>query len=412
MKLKHLHYGWVIVIIAIFILAAHGFIIYTFGIFLRPLTMEFNWDRGALAGASSMYILINGFLAIFGGRLSDKYGPRPLLIISGLFQGIGLLLMSQVNSLWQVYLIWGVLFGVAGGGCVIPIMSTIPRWFAKRRGIAVGITYTGLGLGGMVSPPLAQWLIDSRGWQEAYIILGLISFIIIIPLTQFMKHSPQRIGLRPYGEEGTIENKQSVASTAGGLSFTQAIKTGRFWLFGSILFCTFFAVMVIIIHIVPYVVDIGISAIVAASILSLIPAMSVIGRVSMGFISDKIGARRALTACLVTLTLGLIWLLFIKEIWMFYVFAVVFGAAYGGAGSLQPLVSAELFGLSSLGIIFGSVHFWGTTGGALGAPLAGSIFDVTGSYSLALLICVILGVLAIILSSILLRLRVGVAVTK
>ncbi len=412
MNLKHLHYGWVMVVTGVFSLMAYASVIYTFGIFLRPLTMEFNWERGALSGALSMFLLIGGLLGILGGRLSDKYGPRPLVTTTGLTAGIGFLLMSQVSSLWQVYIIWGILMGVAFSCCSVPVISTIPRWFQRKRGIAVGITVTGFGLGGMISPPLAQWLISSYGWQQAYIILGLITFIIIIPLAQFMKHSPQRIGLKPYGENGTIEDKQSPASVAEGLSFTQAIKTGHFWIFGSILFCFLFSEQVIVVHIAPHTVDIGISAIIAASILSIVAGTSVIGRVSMGFISDRIGLRRALVACVVVLTLALIWLLFAQEIWMFYVFAVVFGVADGSIVPLQNLIAAELFGLSSLGIILATLMFCGTTGGAVGALLAGSIFDVTGSYSLAFLICVIMGALAIILSLILLRAKQGVAVTK
>jgi len=403
MKLKNLHYSWVMVVVAACVLAAFVTMFYTFGIFLIPLTAEFNWDRGALSGAISMLTLIFGFLGIFSGRLSDKYGPRLLATIGGLFIGIGFLLMSQVSSLWQVYLIWGVLFGVGGGCCYVPVTSTIPRWFAKRRGVAVGITVTGIGLGGMISPTLAQWLISSYGWRQACIILGLITSIIIISLVQFMKHSPQRVGLKPYGEDGTIEDKQPSASIVGGLSFKQVIKASRFWFFGLILFCFIFAVQVIIVHIAPYAVDIGISAIVAASMVSILAGASAIGRFSIGFISDRIGARRALTACVTTFTLALIWLLFAKEVWMLYVFAVVFGVAYGGIVPLQPLVAADLFGLSSLGTIFGAVHFLGTIGGALGAPLAGTIFDVTGSYNLAFLICVIIGALAIILSLILLK---------
>jgi len=402
MKLKHLHYGWVMVVMAVFSLIAYAAIVFTFGIFLRPLTMEFNWDRGALSGALSMFSLISGFLGIFSGRLSDKYGPRPLATIGGLLIGIGFLLISQVGSLWQVYLIWGVLFGVGGGCCLVPITSTIPRWFAKRGGVAVGITITGIGLGGMISPTLAQWLISSYGWRQACIILGLITSIIIIPLAQFMKHSPQRVGLKPYGEVGTIEDKQPSASAAG-LSFNQAIKTSQFWLLGLILFCFLLCQQIIMAHIAPYAVDIGISAIVAASILSIIAGSSIIGRLSIGFICDRIGARSALAACVAALALALIWLLFAKEVWMFYVFAVIFGIAYGGKASLVTLVPAELFSLRSLGMILATLIFCGATGGALGPPLAGVIFDVTGGYSLALLICVIIGALAIILSLILLK---------
>ncbi|MFC2017110.1 MFS transporter [Chloroflexota bacterium] len=403
MKLKHVHYGWVTVVIAACVLVVLATFFYTFGIFLLPLTMEFNWDRGALSAAFSMFLLISGFLGIFGGRLSDKYGPRPVVTISGLFIGMGLLLMSQVSSLWQVYIILGLIMAIGMGSCFVPITSTIPRWFARKRGIAMGITVAGAGLGGMILPTLAQWLISSYGWQQAYVTLGLVAFIIIIPLAQFMKHSPQRMGLRPYGENGIIENKQPSASIVGGFSFKQAIKTGRFWLFDLILFCFMFAVMIIMVHIVPHAVDIGISAMTAAGILSIINGSSVIGRFFIGFIADRIGARPALAACLVALTLALIWLLFAQEIRILYVFAVVFGFAYGSIISLQPLISAELFGLGSLGIIAGSVMFCGTTGGAVGPVVAGFIFDVTGSYRLALLISVVTGALAIMLSLILLK---------
>ncbi|MFC2017668.1 MFS transporter, partial [Chloroflexota bacterium] len=379
MKLKHLHYGWVTVAIAACILGAFATAIYTFGIFLLPLTIEFNWDRGALSGTFSVYLLIGGFLAIFGGRLSDRYGPRLLLTIAGLLIGVGFLLMSQVSSLWQVYIIWGLIMSVGHGNCFVPITSTIPRWFARKRGTAMGITVAGAGLGGMISPPLAQWFISSYGWQQAYVILGLITFIIIISLAQFMKHSPQRVGLRPYGEDETIEDKQSPVSSTEGLSFKQAIKTGRFWLFGLILFCFMLCLQVTRVHFVPYAVDIGISAIIAASILSIINGTSLFGRLSMGFIADRRGARPVLAACLVTLTLALVWLLLGQGIWVFYVFAVVFGVAYGGIISVQWLVPAELFGLGSLGMILGSLNFFSNIGGALGPLLAGSIFDITGS---------------------------------
>jgi len=273
--------------------------------------------------------------------------------------------------------------------------------------MAVGITVTGFGLGGMISAPLAQWLISSYGWQQAFIILGAITFIIIISLAQFLKHSPQRMGIRPYEGNVTIDDKQSVASTGEGFSFNQAIKTCRFWLFAAILFCFFFILQVIVVHIVPYAVDIGISAIVAASILSAIAGGSLIGRNLTGLISDRVGNRLVFTVCLVALTLALIWLLFAKETWMLYVFAVVFGFAYGGLIPLDTLVPAEIFGFSSLGLIFGGLALFSTIGEAIGPLLAGSIFDITGSYSLALLICIIIGALAIILSLILLRLRLG-----
>jgi len=394
------------VLIAACVLAITAIRFYAFGIFLVPLTTEFDWDRGALSAAPSMSWLIAGFLSILTGRLSDRYGPQILVTTSGLLTGIALLLMSQVSSLWQVYLIWGLLMGIGGACCYIPIISTIPRWFAQRRGTAIGITYTGFGLGAIISPPLTQWLISYYGWQQAFIVLGLITFIIFIPLAQFMKHSPQRMGLLPYGESETIEDKQAPALAAGEFSLKEAIKTGRFWLFSSILLCFFFCMQVITVHIAPYAIDIRIPAIVAASTLSIIGGSSIIGRLSIGPISDRIGSRKVLSACLTLATLALIWLLFAKGIWGFYIFAVLFGLAYGGVVPLETLITGELFGVGSLGIILASLELFPALGSASGAPLAGSIFDVTGSYRLAFLICVVLCMLAIILSLILLRSKV------
>ncbi len=403
MKLKNLHYGWIVVVIAIIVLAAHAPAISSFGIFLRPLTLEFNWDRGTLSGALSVSLLLLGVLGIFCGRLSDKYGPRILVTIGGLTIGIGFLLMSQINSLWQVYLIWGLFMGIGNACCYVPIASTIPRWFKKRRGLALGTCVAGIGIGGIISAPLTQWLISSYGWQQAFIILGSIIIVIIVPLAQFMKHSPQRIGLKPYGEDNTIEDKQSLALATDGILLKQAIKTRSFWLFGLVLFCCFFILHAITVHIVPHAIDIGISEMVAASILSVYAITSVIGRSLIGFVCDKIGARLALIACLVTITLSLTCVLFATEIWTFYLFAILFGVASGGIIPIESLVTAKFFGLSSLGIILGSLMLIDSIGGAIGPLFAGRVFDITGSYSLSFIVCIILVVLSIIVSFILLK---------
>jgi MFS family permease len=291
--------------------------------------------------------------------------------------------------------------GIGSSFCLVPILSTIPRWFIKSRGIAVGITLAGLGLGGIITPLLAQWLISSYSWRYAFIILGLTNLIIVIPLAQFMRHSPQRVGLKPYGGNEIIEDKQHLSSTMEGISFSQAIRTSRFWLLGLIRTGLYFCLGTYVIHIVPHADDIGIPTIIAASILSIAAGVSIMGRLTTGFISDKVGSRLALTACLVVMTLALIWLLFAKEIWMFYAFAVIFGITYGGIIAVFPVVTAELSGLESLGVILGATIFLGTIGEAVGALVGGSIFDITGSYWLAFLICVVICALAVMLSLVL-----------
>lgn len=402
MKFRYIYYGWIITFTSAAILGIQAIPGNTFGVFLVPLTMQFAWGRGALSGASSVASILSGFLGVLIGRLSDKYGPRALVALSGLLVGIGLLLMSWISSLWQVYLIWGFFVGIGGSCCFTPIVSTIPRWFKEKKGMALGIVAAGGGLGGVIFPLLAQWLISSSdGWRQPFLLLGLIVFIVI-PLAYFLKQSPEKMGVKGYGENGTISHKQSVTS-ASGFSLKQAIKASRFWVFVPIHVCFLFSMGVIFVHIVPYAVDMGTLPMAAASILSIVAGSGVIGTLSMGFISDKIGGKIAFSACLVVATLALIWLLFARETWMFYLFAVVFGLASGGTSPLVTVVAVELFGLKSLGVILGSIMLIATIGGSLGAPLAGIIFDKTESYGLAFSICVILSAIAIIFSLILLR---------
>ena len=406
MKLKRLHYGWVIVVISIGVLAGQALSFGSFGVFFKHLTTEFNWDRGALSAAFSIMILVTGGLALVAGRLTDRYGPRPIVTIGGLSAGIAFLLMSQISSLWQVYLIWGILMGISFCFCLLSIMAIIPKWFIKRRGIAMGVTMAGSGIGGIISPLLAQWLISAYGWRHAFIILGLITIIIITPIAQFIKHSPQRVGLKPYGGDEIaeiIEDKPSPGSATEGLSFRQAIRTSRFWLFALILAGFFFCFSSMMVHIVPHATDIGIPEVIAASILSIIAGISIFARLAIGFISDRLGGTLALSICVSLGTLTLICLLFAQEIWMFYLFAVLHGFSFGSIATLVPIVPAELFGLKSLGVIMGGIILLATIGEAIGAPLTGSIFDITGSYRLAFLICTGISTATVILSLVLLR---------
>jgi len=402
MKLHRLHYSWVIVILAVSAMVVHAVINSTFGIFLRPLTVEFGWDRGALAAAASIRSLVGGSFGILAGRLCDKYGPRPLIMASGILAGAAFLLMSRISSLWQIYLIWGLLVGIAFSSVTIPIMSTVPRWFVTNRGKAQGFTWAGGSMGHAIWPTFTQWIISSYGWRQAYITVGFIYLLIMPLIAYFMKHSPQRIGLRPYGEK-EITDAQPPPSAREGLSFKQAIRTGSFWNFGLTLFFSSFCVQVIFVHVVSHAIDIGIPAMIAASILSIIAIIASIGRFSVGFLSDKVGPRMVFTSGLSMLTLAIVLLLFAKEVWMFYMFAAFFGIAWGYFGPTLALVTAELFGLKYLGTIIATILFLGTMGGAIGAPLAGRIFDITGSYSLAFKILAMLGVLAVALSLILLR---------
>lgn len=333
--------------------------------------------------APSIAYVVSGFLAMGTGRLSDKYGPRILVSVGGLMMGAGFVLMSQVSHLRDTYVFWGLFMGLAFGCFISPLISTIPRWFVQKRGMAVSIQTTGFGIGAVVSPLLAQMLISSRGWREAFVILGVISWAIIIPLAQLIRKSPADTGQRPYGDPGNAENPADELADEG-LSLGQAVRSSQFWVTVAIWFLWFFCLQAIAIHIVPHATRSGIPQIAAASILSLIAGLSIVSRASMGALSDKLGARKALVLCLVVATLALVWLIFAREIRAFYVFAIAFGLAYGGIIPLATLVPSELFGTRSLGVIIGALMLYSTIGGAGGSPFAGYVFDVTGSYQAAL----------------------------
>jgi len=402
MFLKHNHYAWVIALSCAGILFAFSLAIYTFGVFLRPLSLEFGWGRGALSLAPAIAAVVGGTLSVVTGKLSDRYGPRILITLGGIMLGTGFLLMAQVRSLSHVYLLWGICIGLSFGCLVIPIMSTIPGWFARRKGLAVGIATVGFGTGALVMPLLAQTLISAYGWRTSFLILGIIAWAIIIPLSQLVRHAPAQM---ERSSEGQCENvvDRTVKYSDKGLSLGQAMRTFPFWVYGMSHLLWAVCSQAIVVHIVPLAIDSGISDISAAGILSFMVGISLFGRVSVGLVSDKLGSRRALSLCLLAVMLALWWLLFAHEIWAFFLWAILFGLADGGKVTSETLVPLDLFGTKSLGVILGVLMFCGTIGGAIGPPLAGYIFDITGSYDLALLTLAAVGTIAAILGLVLLR---------
>lgn len=347
--------------------------------------------------------MLTGILAVISGRLTDKYGPRFFTIAAGVLLGAGFMLMSRVSAIWQTYLIWGLLIG-AGLGCSgNSTVSSIARWFVKKRGLAVSVTIAGFNFGAVIGPIIIQWLISSYGWQKAFFITGLVPIIVNIPLALLLKRDPHQMGIKAYGEDGEGEVKKQSDTAAQELSFASIFKSRVFWTFGLLQFAFGFCMQIIVVHIAPHANDMGIPALIAASILSISAAGRVVGNLTTGFLSERLGGRRVLTGCLALMTLSLVWLIFAGNTAGFFIFAMMFGAASGGVNPLLMLVPAELFGLRNLGIISGALQLFGTTGGALGSPLAGYIFDISGKYQTAFGISVLIGITAITLSVMLQR---------
>lgn len=266
-----------------------------------------------------------------------------------------------------------------------------------------GIVVSGIGFGILIIPPLASQLISTYDWRSSYLIIGIIALVLILLAAQFLRQNPGQIGQLPYGENEV--KQESSVSEGRGVHFQEAVRTKQFWIVCTIYFCFGFGLHTIMVHIVPHATDLGISAANAANILAMIGGAGIVGSITMGSASDRIGIKPSLIFTLILMLAALLWLQLAKELWMLYLFGIAFGLACRSIIALQSLVTAELFGLSSLGILVGSVAFIYTIGAALGPALSGHIFDITGSYSLAFLADAILVAIALILALLLRPLR-------
>lgn len=256
-----------------------------------------------------------------------------------------------------------------------------------------GIVSAGTGIGLTIMPPIASWLIISYGWRTSFIAIGIIPLVLIILAAQFLKRNPQSIGQLPDGE---IEIKQEGSNLeARGLSLREAIHTRQFWMLWVTFFCLGFPTSGILVHIVIHATGLGIPALIAASILTVIGVVSTLGRVIMGSAGDRIGNRSALIISLILVSIALLWLLVGKEVWMLYLFAAIFGLAHSAIVLMSPMV-AELFGLISHGVLTGIIATGLTIGGAIGPVLVGHIFDITGSYQLGFLTCAAASIIGLI----------------
>jgi len=262
-----------------------------------------------------------------------------------------------------------------------------------------GIAVSGIGVGTMIIPPIASWLITTYDWRTSYTIVGIIASVLVVSAAQFLRRDPSQVGQVPYGEEEV--KAESLDTKDGGFSLREALRTSQFWLLCAMWSSFSFFLQVIMVHIVPHATDLGISAISAANVLAIIGGASIAGKIIAGGAGDRIGNKTVILICFVLLSVILFWLRLAEVVWMLYLFAAVFGFAYGGVITLQSPVIAELFGLSSHGVIFGVIFFVGTIGGAIGPILSGHIFDITSSYQLAFLICGAVAIMAIILTSLL-----------
>jgi len=306
-----LFYGYAIVIIGVVMMVVSWGSYYSFGVFFNPLLDEFHWTRAMTAGAFSLAAIVQGAAGIAAGGLNDRYGPRVLMAVSGILLGISYICMSQVTEIWQLYIFYGLFNGIGMAGPVNTIIPTVAHWFTKRRGVMAGIVMAGIGLGAVIVPFLANYLITITRWQTAYLYVGITIMVIILVLSRFLFKDPAVKGQLALGAGESV--KSAVATNPVSLSFSQAAKTIQFWLVAGMMVCYGYVLFTIMVHIVPHARDMLITADRAALIITTIGISSIIGKIVMGYVTDSIGARKAFLISFIMMGAALFSLLALTE---------------------------------------------------------------------------------------------------
>ena len=383
-------YGWWIVVAAAvgLFMSSSPIVTYTFGVFLIQLSGEFDWTRGQISLAFSLSMLAFAVAQPFVGRILDRFGARRVIVPAVLVFGASFaslsLLTSQLTHFYAVFLVMGA---VGGGTTSIAYFGVLSRWFVKRRGIALGLALAGNGLSAFMMPPLAQFLVDSVGWRQAYLALGLMTVVVSIPIVALLlRDSPEAMGLEPDGHPPTDSQSKSPpeepSSPMGGMrgmSGREALRTSTFWVIVIPFLLMSTALVGCMTHLVPMLTDRGVAIQTAAFATSVMGGATMIGRITIGYLLDRFFAPR------VAMTFFAVALFGIFLLWSEATGALAFLGAFvigfaASADTTLPYLVTKFFGLKTFGEIYGLVVACNVMGWMAGPVILGFAFDWMGSY--------------------------------
>jgi MFS family permease len=389
-------WGWYVVFSSFVILTLIYGARYSFGVFVKPMFVEYDWPMTIISLAASINLLTYATAGIFAGWLLDRLAPKWITTVSILVATGGFVASGFVTTPLGLYLSYGVLVGVGSAGCGhVACTAAIGKWFVKKRGIAVGISAMGIGVGTLIMAPLAGYIVKNFGWRAGFwCISGLICVVGITVSQIFMgKDNPQHYGLQPDGESAPPDH--SIPGPDGEVfekpSIKHVLADHRFWL---LVICNMFAVMTVMmtfVHQVPYATNSGIDKIKAAAGIGLIGIMGSFGRFFFGWLSDRIkDAKYSAALGFLLMAAGMFLLWRADNVVTLYGFALVYGFGYGSLAPVTPYLICDRFGGQILGIAYGLLNFFSAgVGGALGPLIGGLIFDHTGSYRAGWIICIV-----------------------
>ena len=403
-------YGWVVVAVA-FVTMALGVNARTaFSLFFPPILDEFGWERGVIAGAFSFGFLVSAVLSPALGRLMDRRGPRVVMEMGVGLVAAGLLLAPLIHRPWHLYATLGVLVG--GGSVCLAYTGQalyLPNWFVRRRGLAMSVAFSGVGVGSIILLPWLQSVIGRAGWRSACWTMGLLVLGLLAPLNLLVRHRPEDLGLEPDGDRSArgspaaarTTNVVDAAWAAVDWTLGRALRTSRFWWIALGYGTGLFAWYAVQVHQTTYLVEIGFSPGYAAWALGFVSLAGIPGQIALGHLSDRIGREWVWTVGCLGFALCYAALLVLSHaptpaLLAFMVAAQ--GVLGYGLTSVIGAIGAEIFQGPHYGTIFGTLMLTAIGGGAAGPWVTGALYDATGSYTLAFWIaigCSVLSAVAI-----------------
>ena len=386
---RRLFYGWVVVGASATIVCIGMGALFSLGVFLKPMSDSMGWSRGAISSVALLNWMAMGLGSFFWGALSDRIGTRGVALAGGLLLGLGLVLSSQVQALWQLYVTFGFMVGFAVGAFYAPLTSTATKWFTARRGLAVALVSSGIGVGILAVAPLARALTSMWDWRFALLVIGDLSWLVIVPVALVIREQPGDVGAGPIGGEPRAGREYSTR---------EVLASPRFWAIALTHFACCAAHSGPIFHMVTHATDQGIGAMAAATALGVSGLSSIVGRVGGGVLADRIGVKPTLLAGLALQATMIVLYLFVQDVGLFYGLAIFFGVAYGGVMPLYALVTREYFGEKVMGAAYGAVFLVSTLGMGLGSYGGGVLYDRFGSYTWLYAGSFIIGAVAAVLA--------------
>lgn len=374
-------YGWYVVAGAFAVMFIGFGSAYSFSAFVDSLVKDFDASRGSVSLVFSLAGFLYFGLGIVSGPLADRWGSRRLAVLGMLLTGAGLASAGLARSLTEVYTAYGLGVGLGVGCSYVPVVGAVQRWFVRQRGFASGLAVSGIGVGTLVVPPLAAWLIAHFGWRDTYLILGAFAAVVGAGLALLIENDPRDRGLAPDGDA----TNPATPSLRPGVAVTDAVKSGRFiGLYAACLVCSF-GLFVPFVHLVPYAVDHAVLPSTAVLLLAVIGVGSTAGRFLLGGVADRMGRLPALVAMFVGMAMAFALWAVSTHFLMLAVVATLYGVSYGGFVALLPALVMDYFGGRNVSGIIGILYTSVALGTLVGPTAAGFAFDLSHSYTLPIL---------------------------